>query len=293
MKLNTQGITRKFARQVLVVKKNSPHIFFVGGVVGLVGTTVLACRATLKVGQELEDIKNDVVLLKTKAVEEAGHDLSEPERKTLSFTCTSYATVKTIKVVGRLYGPALLLGGASVAALTGSHIQLTRRNAALTAAFAAMSKAFDEYRERVQSVLGKEKEASLYHNAVLDVNKKGDKDIVKFVNGHGYSQYSRFFDQNSRHWKNDPELNRLWIEVQQNYLNHKLQADGHVFLNAAYEALGMDPSSEGQIVGWLLNGDGDGYVDFGLYLEGNMVGNNLSHSILLDFNVDGIVFDKI
>ncbi len=291
MKFNTQVVTRSVARKVFLAKKNSPHIFFAAGVIGAVGSAVLACRATLKLEEQLDGIKNDVALVRAKTLEESAK--TGVYSNDVSYACTSYAAVKTVKVVGRLYGPAILLGGASIAALTGSHIQLARRNAALSATLAMVSKAYNEYRERVQKEIGKERELDIYRNVELKTLKDGSKELVKFVNGHGYSPYAQIFDENSRHWQDAPELNRLWVEVQQNYLNHKLQADGFVFLNDAYESLGIPHTSAGQIVGWLRDGDGDGFVDFGLYLEGTNVGNDLRHGVLLDFNVDGPVYDKI
>ncbi len=59
MKIISENVTRSIGRKILKVKKNSPHIFFVGGVVGVVGSTVLACRATLKLEKTLDDIKKD------------------------------------------------------------------------------------------------------------------------------------------------------------------------------------------------------------------------------------------
>ncbi len=50
----------------------------------------------------------------------------------------------------------------------------------------------------------------------------------------------------------------------------------------------------GAIVGWVINGDGDGYIDFGMYDPGsNLFINNIEPRILLDFNVDGVIYDKI
>ncbi len=295
MKLSTQMLTRGVARNIFLAKKNSPHIFFVGGVVGVIGSAVLACKATLQVEEKLEEIKNDVVLLKTNAIEEADHELSDTEKKTLSYTCSSYTAVKTIKVIGRLYGPAILLGGASIAALTGSHIQLVRRNAALTATLATVTKAYAEYRLRVQEEIGKEKELDIYRGIRdKEVEIDGKKSVVKISDPLGRSPYSRIFDECSRYWKKEAELNYVFLEHQQNYANHRLRADGFVFLNDVYDDLGFDKTSEGQIVGWMLSGDGDGYVDFGMYEAYNeRFIKGQERVAILDFNVDGPIYDKI
>ena len=54
------------------------------------------------------------------------------------------------------------------------------------------------------------------------------------------------------------------------------------------------------VVGWIYDKDnpvGDNYVDFGLY-DGDKEGsrrfvNELDNAVLLDFNVDGVIQDRI
>jgi hypothetical protein len=62
-------------------------------------------------------------------------------------------------------------------------------------------------------------------------------------------------------------------------------------LNEVYDSLGLERSQAGQIVGWSLDGNGDGYVDFGIHDiadESNRAFvNGLEHTVFLDFNVDG------
>ncbi len=113
---------------------------------------------------------------------------------------------------------------------------------------------------------------------------------MKVVNGTEYSPYARFFDETSREWKKDAEMNLYFLQCQQTWANHQLRARGHIFLNEIYDSLGMERSSAGQIVGWVVNGEGDGFVDFGLY-EARSTGfrHGLEPRIILDFNVDGPV----
>ena len=46
MKFIPIAVSRKIAQQGLLASENAPKVLFVGGVVGMVGSTVLACRAT-------------------------------------------------------------------------------------------------------------------------------------------------------------------------------------------------------------------------------------------------------
>lgn len=292
MKFNSEIITRSIGRKILVTKKNSPHIFFVGGVVGVVGSAVLACRATLKLEEKLDEIKNDVSSKFVNKMDEDGEFRGNGEYVNQK---TGYVVTKSVIVIGRLYGPSVVLGAVSIGALTGSHIQLTKRNAALSATLALATKAFDEYRVRVQNEIGKDKELDIYRNVTdKEITVDGKKQLVKSSDPNGRSPYARFFDEFSTNWEKDPEINRIFLQCQQNYMNHLLRARGHVFLNEVYDALGLERSQAGQVVGWVINGDGDGYVDFGMFEVTNArFINNLERSVLLDFNVDGVVYDKI
>lgn len=290
-KLIPNAATRKVATQVLALKKNSPHIFFTAGIVGVVGGTVLACRATLKLNDVLAGMDDDVNSI-TEMNEEGRYDSSRAYKKELA-----YAYVKGTGEIARLYGPAVVVTGLSVVSLTGSHVALVRRNTALTAAYAGVQKAYDEYRNRVREVLGEEKELDIYHAAQDEkVKIDGKPEVVKVVNPNAWSPYARFFDEASPEWRKDPEHNRIFVQCQQNYLNDRLKSRGHVFLNEAYDALGLERSSAGQVVGWLNVDDGerDTYIDFGIFEAWNSAFvNGHERSILLDFNVDGIIYNQL
>jgi hypothetical protein len=205
----------------------------------------------------------------------------------------SYVYVKSALKVGRLYGPSVVLGVASIGALTGSHVQLTRRNTALTATLAAVSKAYDEYRLRVRDELGEEKELDIYRNVVETKGEDG-KTKIKTPQAPYGNPYARFFDEGSREFVKSADYNRSFLNAQQNWWNQRLNAYGHVFLNEVLDNLGFDRTEAGAIVGWTLDGEGDGYIDFGLFDPINerfMAGNE--RVAYLDFNVDGPIFHKI
>lgn len=285
------NITRKVSRKILILKKQSPHIFFAVGVVGSVTSTVLACRATLKLSDALEDIQRDLDRLHEDKrndflAEWSSTQLVPRENRYKKDVARVYA--KGGFQIAKLYGPAAIVGVASITALTGSHIQMTKRNAALMAAYAAVQKAYEDYRERVREELGDERELEIYHAV------EKDNDDNKVADPNKWSPYARFFDEYSKNWEKDPELNRLFVQCIQNYANNLLQARGHVFLNEVYDMLGLDRSKAGAVVGWLLNSEGDNYVDFGIFEASNSkFVNGWERSILLDFNVDGVIFDKI
>lgn len=291
MKLVPASVTRNLARTILQAKKQSPHIFFAGGLAGMIGSTVLACRATMKLEETVDEIKHDFDSVKT-----LNNDKSEKYTEHDYYKDMGYVYLKSASRIGKLYGPAIVVGGISVVALTGSHIQMSRRNAALSTTLALVSKQFEQYRARVQQEIGEERELELYR-CMEDVeyeDEKGKKKIDKAVNPQGLSPYARCFDQTSTEWKKNAEWNRVFLQAQEAYWNHRLGAYGFVFLNEVYESLGLERTQAGQIVGWLKNGNGDDFVDFGIFEARNALFiNSLEYSVWLDFNVDGVIYDKI
>jgi type II secretory pathway pseudopilin PulG len=292
MNIVPNSVIRKVSRQVLVAKKNSPHIFFVGGVAGTVASTVLACRATLKLSDVLTEIQDDVTTVKEMHENVGGEAYTNDEWIKDTYYVYGKASLKLLK----LYSPAIIVGVVSVSALTGSHVQLVKRNQALMVAYAALQRAYTEYRERVRAQVGVENELDLYHSVQNEIVKGADgkNEMRKIVDPNKHSIYARFFDEGSRYWEKDSELNRLYVQCQQNFANNLLQARGHIFLNEVYDMLGIDRSTPGQVVGWVLNGEGDNYVSFGMFdaYNSRFVNGN-ERSILLDFNVDGVIYDKI
>lgn len=293
MKFVPKKVTRTVGRQILKTKKNSPHIFFIGGIVGVVGGTVLACRATLQAGDVLDEVNHDIDQVKQMGENRVESDDDYDESQ--YYRDLGYVYAKGAVKLGRLYALPAAVMVVSVGSLTGSHVQLVRRNTALTAALTSISAAYEKYRDRVREELGEEKELDIYYDARREAveHTDGAKEVVKIANG-AHSEYARVFDEFNANWKRDAEYNRIFLTAQQNYLNQRLEARGHVFLNEVYDCLGMDHSTPGAVVGWVWDGDGDNYIDFGIYEAHNedfVAGRE--QSIWLDFNVDGVIYDKI
>lgn len=296
MNLIPSGMMKGVAVATFKAKQNSPHIFFGVGIVGVIGSTILACRATLKLEPTIDEIKRDVDRVADDRVIQ--HDGLPMIVKSDADHAkdVGYVGIKGAIAIGKLYGPAVIVGGIGVACLTGSHVQLTRRNAALTAALTALTKAYDDYRARVREELGDEREMELYRNIkeIEVVGDDGKKALVRQVNPNGLSPYAVQYGPKCHEWQPDAEFNRTFLRVQEQYANHKLNRDGFLLLNDVYESLGLPRTSAGGIVGWLKNSKiGDNYVDFGLYdpRTKDML-NPADPNVWLDFNVDGpVVYD--
>lgn len=296
MSLIPASASRSFATALFKTKKNSPHIFFGIGLAGLVGSVILACRATLDLEETIDEIRTDVEETKeSNALQHSAEGVLTPEIiERDQAKEVGIITFKGALKIGKLYAPAIVLGGASVACLAGSHVQLTRRNAALTAAFTALSQAFDKYRDRVRTELGDERELEIYrgYEDVEIIGENGKPALVRAVNPDGLSPYSVIYGPDCREWQNSAEFNRLFLKAQEEFANHRLRRNGHLFLNDVYESLGIDDVAVGQIVGWLYNSEvGDGWIDFGL--QDARVKFSSDPGLVLDFNVDGVIWDKI
>lgn len=296
-------VTASLGKVGLTLKKHSPEILVVSGVIGVVTSTVLACRATTKVSEVLEKAKDDIETIHAVAEdpEFAEQYTAEDSKKDLAIV---YA--KTGIEIAKLYAPAVILGTLSITGILASNNILRKRNVALAAAYAAVDKGFKEYRGRVVERFGEAVDRELRYNikaqeieeTVVDEKTGKEKTVkktVEVIESPHDNPCAKWFDESSRHWVKDANLNLMFLRAQQNYFNDLLKARKYVFLNEVYEALDIDPTPMGQHVGWIydpdnVNHQGDNHIDFGIYSAyrgaRNFV-NGLERSILLDFNPDG------
>jgi hypothetical protein len=286
------------------VQKHSPEILMGVGVVGVVTSTVMACKATMKLNDILEESKETRDKIKEVENNPKYEDKYSPEDAKKDLTINY---VQTGMKVAKLYAPAVLLGGASLGCLLASNDILRKRNAALSAAYMTVDKSFKEYRNRVTERFGEEVEKEIRYGIKAEqlettvVDEDGNEttvtDTVKTMDPNLYSDYARFFDAASPYWQNDPEYNLMFLKAQQQYANDLLRAKGRLFLNDVYDMLGIEKTKAGQVVGWVYdreNPNGDNFVDFGIYdMSKERVRafvNGYETNILLDFNVDGNIW---
>lgn len=289
----------KMARQLLVAQKHSPKALFVAGVVGVVGATVLACRATLKVGEILDGHEK---LLRD--LENVAPDRQQDLNKDLN-----QLKIKTAATIAYKYLPAVALGVVSIAALTGSHVVLSKRNTGLMAAYAGLDKAYKQYRQNVVEKYGTEEDRKFVAGArnvhVEEKLSDGKTKIeVKSVGDdkRAASPFAVLFDEQSHMFSKAPGMNANTIILQQEWANTKLRARGHLFLNEVHDMLGLPRTKAGAMCGWVWRRDseektGDNFVDFGVYhgdLErAEAFVDGTEDRVWLDFNVDGVILDLI
>ena len=311
--MTTNSIMRYTNKALFQLKKHSPEILIVSGVVGTVVSAVMACKATLKAANILAETKTDVMMIHDLqgdiAIKESGKYTDEDAKKDLVIVYS-----KTAVNLAKIYAPAVILGGLSITAILTSNNILRKRNIALAAAYATIDNGFKDYRKRVVERFGEVVDRELktgikaqtIEEQVVDEETGEVKTIEKQVNtseitdASGYSTYARFFDDGCKGWTKDPEYNLTFLRAQQNYANDLLKTRGYVFLNEVYRMLGIPESQAGQVVGWIYDPEDtsrDNYIDFGIYdihkPKNRDFVNGYERTILLDFNVDGNVLNAL
>ena len=314
--MNKLKMKQTFNKLKFKTIKNSPEILMCAGVVGVIGASVWACKSTLKLTSIISNVKETSEKIHEVVNDETLEYSEEDGKKDLRITYGN-AVLDIVK----LYTPSVILGSLSIGFMVQSHRILNKRNAALAAAFATATESFNKYRKSVVDRYGERVDYELKHGIrqekveveETDENGKTKKKKISIDVMDAPSDYARYYDESCDGWNKDPEYNLMFLKAQERFANDKLKAQGYLFLNDVYKELGILPSKEGQIVGWVYspeNPDVDSYVDFGIYdvnvndyrndMANETIGeerrefvNGYRPSILLDFNVDGNIWEKM
>ena len=290
------------SKTVMKLKKHSPEILVMAGIAGTVVSAVLACKATTKVAEILDETKGTLDTIhegmETGAIN--GQEYTTEDGKKDTVVVYAQTGVKLAK----LYGPAIILGTLSITSILASNNILRKRNVALGAAYAAIDKSFKEYRGRVIERFGEQVDTELkygikakkFEEIEVDPETGKEKKVKKTVmvaDPNLQSDYAVYFDSKSRNYETNPDYNRMFLKAQQAFANDKLQTRGHLFLNEVLDDLDLPRTPAGQIVGWTKDGP-DGYVNFRIVeVERETEDGRHEPALLLDFNVEGNIWEKM
>lgn len=290
------------SKAVMKLKKHSPEILVVAGIAGTVVSAVLACKATTKVAEILDETKGTLDTIhegmETGVIN--GQEYTTEDGKKDTVVVYAQTGVKLAK----LYGPAIILGTLSITSILASNNILRKRNVALGAAYAAIDKSFKEYRGRVIERFGEQVDTELkygikakkFEEIEVDPETGKEKKVKKTVmvtDPNLQSDYAVYFDSKSRNYETNPDYNRMFLKAQQAFANDKLQTRGHLFLNEVLDDLDLPRTPAGQIVGWTKDGP-DGYVNFRIVeVERETEDGRHEPALLLDFNVEGNIWEKM
>lgn len=291
--------SNKAALAIFKGKKYSPQILFGAGVVGFGATVVLAVRATNKVSQKVDDAQ--VSLSASKATEDDG--------------ATKRIKLQLAGDIAKQYALPVAVGLTTLGCFGGAHYILNKRNGVLLAAYGALHQAHSAYRKRVVEEYGEDIDRKFalggQDYAVTEKMADGSEKMTlktAVVSENGRSPYAQCFDEKSRFFTREPGMNTSILEIKRGQANDKLMGQGHLFLNEAYDLLGLPRTPQGAIVGWIYDPRGDRkdanliprdhFVTFGLwendpeYID-DLIDGRSKMGIWLDFNVEGPIWDKI
>lgn len=212
-----------FKKGLAILSKNSPTILTTLGVSGLVGTVILAVKATPQACEliQIAEVEKD-----------------DPDGLT---------TLETIKVAWKPYIPATITGAATIGCIVGANTVNSRRGAAITSAYILADKALDEYKAKVIETIGEKKAARIEDEIAqdrIDANPVNEQTII-FAGGDVlcYDVFS------GRYFKSTVEkLKRVENEV-----NKDLLLDLWISLNDVYYKIGLDPLPVGEHLGWSID----------------------------------------
>ena len=302
MKINTKTLRKSFKKAQLTVRKHSPEILMVAGVIGTVAGAVMACKETLELGDVLDECKQEKMDLEEQYAmcEEYSEDALKKDQVKL--------TIKQAAKIVKLYAPSVIMEVTSIGVIFASNDIMRKRNASMAAAYATLNSMYKRYRQNVIESYGEEVDKDMRfgvkHEKVTEIDEDGNKvkidaRIVDLDNtALAISDYSRFFQMGCKGFDaSSGRYNLLYLKGIQAMFNNKLIADGYVMLNDVYRELGFDTIPEGWSIGWVYDEEnpiGDNYIDFGLYEARNKnqrAVNDWEPVILMDFNVDGNLYE--
>lgn len=302
MKINTKTLRKSFKKAQLTVRKHSPEILMVAGVIGTVAGAVMACKETLELEDVLDECKQEKMELEEQYAmcEQYSEDALKKDQVKL--------TIKQVAKIVKLYAPSVIMEATSIGVIFASNDIMRKRNASMAAAYATLNSMYKRYRQNVIESYGEEVDKDMRfgikHEKVTEIDEDGNKvkidaRIVDLDNtALAISDYSRFFQMGCKGFDaGSGRYNLLYLKGIQAMFNNKLIADGYVMLNDVYRELGFDTIPEGWSIGWVYdeaNPIGDNYIDFGLYEARNKnqrAVNDWEPVILMDFNVDGNLYE--
>jgi hypothetical protein len=303
-------ILRGFTTTKFQLKKYSPEILVGTGIATVVVGVFVACNSTTKLDKILDEKDEQLDRIRD-TYESDVLDESEYTEDDYKNDLKIVKTQRTWEIV-KAYAPAAGIIGLGITSIGCGFGLMKKRYLAASAAYEGLRVLFNGYRDRVKNELGEEQDKHFLYgtykidnvNKVVGTDENGN-DIIEKGSAEGSTvynnkgQYSFFFDQGSELWKKNPSYNFTTLTNIQAMFNNKLNRKGIVLLNEVLEALKIKKTAAGALVGWYVGPEskGDGFIDFGIFDAVNDSARNMAYGYepvyLLNFNVDGIVYDKL
>lgn len=331
MKMNTRAfsnaatkLSRTFGKVGLFAKKHAPEILIVSGTASMIAGTVAACKATVKAADVLAELNADMEPVRELHEKVENGEVPEEKYPPMAYkkeVVTTYA--KYGLQFAKLYAPSIILTGLGIFSIFASNNIMRKRCASLSAAYVTLDQMFKRYRKNVVDKYGEEVDHEMRYGIKkekIEVEEtdpetgkikkvKKEVDVMSKDVPDGFSDYARFWDESCDGFYTDEsgrpntDCNLYYLKAREKEANIRLRSQGYLFLNDVYKMLGIQPSIAGQSVGWVYDKtkdeqdqEGDGFISFQInkatvanarFIEG------IEDVILLDFNVDGPILDRL
>lgn len=297
------SITTAFYTGVARISKHAPTILSITASAGVIATGYLAWKA----GTRFEDVEGRDWDRRKECLKNADiipdEDVPKIERKNRILFILD--TVRTV-------APAAIVGAATITMIYFSNSISKKRLAAMGAAYATLQTAFDGYKRTMVEALGKESVDKILKPKLPNVGKSAEEILSSdnksdaanvsdaVINSlKALSPYARVIaEESSTCWDPNEDYTSQNLAAVQLWANRRLERKGHLFLNEVFDQLGLSRTREGAVVGWLKNGEGDNYVSFGdfdasIYRVPSDDYTRVDSNFIVDFNVDGVIWDRI
>lgn len=266
-------------------KKYTPELLLGGALVSGTACIITAAKATLKAKNSMDAHKERKLEIATKADSEiiTSEEAKDEMRKEI---------VKVGLELAKEYAIPFSLYAATIGCVFGSYKVQKSRLQALSTTLAAMSAAYSSLLMRLKNGAenGLTAEEVLQGKFVCKVeNEDGTVEEYTTTVKNPYDNPFKFrFDKYSTVWNPHHCSNETILMSELNWCNNLLQIQGYLFLNDVLDRLGIPRTKAGQILGWRTDGDGDGYIDFGVVDCATLTGAAYDDNAFeLNFNVDG------
>lgn len=208
------------------LRKHGGTILAVAASVGVVATAIETGRATTKAKHLLE-------------VDEALRKYNEDEQGVVEEPPTKK---QIVLMCWKAYVPAVILGGGTIACILGSNALNKKQIASLTAAYMALGKTYQTYRQKVIENIGLEKEA--------EIQEQISKEKLPEVRDKMTEEKLLCYEPISKRYfhATEAELLTAFYEA-----NRDFNVNGYIALNDVYGYLNLDFIPELHGRGWSID----------------------------------------
>lgn len=212
------------------LKKFSPTILSCFGAAGVVGTSVLAVKATPKA---LRKIRSD-----------SRYAHNDPD---------AYTKLEAFQSAWFYYVPSVVMGAATIVCIFGANILNKHQQAAITSAYALLNDAYQDYKNKLKELYGEDAHRKIME--AIAVEKANDVYMAStgLVEGssldfdeHNPDDNRLFYDGYSKRYF-ESSINRV-LQAEY-YLNRDFAIGGYRSVNDFYEFLGIAPIDGGDEIG--------------------------------------------